>query len=247
MLRHFHRLSVIACLCIAATACLNVPPTAELPPAPKTVTQSMIPIPELEPYRFQIGDVIDIKMPLNPELNEQVVVRPDGMISTIYAQDVLAYGVTPSELQTELTQRYSEPGKLVDPMLSVIVRSFAPTRVYVIGEVVNPGEFITIGPNLTVLQAIARAGGLKNSAHSRYAVILRRGAGDDPTAYSANYVTALSGHDPESDVRLAPYDVVYVPRSTIGDIYLNYQQYLQQFISPSVGFSYQLNSRTIVQ
>ena len=46
----------------------------------------------------------------------------------------------------------------------MVVRSFAPTRIYVGGEVNNPGEFITVGPTLTLSQAIARAGGLKLSS-----------------------------------------------------------------------------------
>lgn len=236
-----------AFMLFTVAACVGVPqPVDNLPAAPKNVTPVMIPAAKLEPYKMQIGDVLDIKLPLNPELNEQVVVRPDGMISTSMAQDVMAYDRTPAELQEELTQRYGEPDKLQDPELSVIVRSFAPTRVYVLGEVNEPGEFVSVGPPLTVLQAIARAGGLKNSAQTKFAVILRRGAGDDPTAYSANYVAALTGEDAASDVRLAPYDVLYVPRTPIGDLYLNYQQYVQQFVPPAFGLNYQLNPQSAV-
>lgn len=200
----------------------------------------------LSAYRFQVGDVMDVKVMLNPDLNDQVVVRPDGLISTTIARDVPAYGRTPAELQANLEEIYKR--QLVNPQVSVILRSFAPERVYVTGEVYAPGEFVNIGPNLTLLQAIARAGGIKNDAGVDNIVIVRRGFDDRPVAYSANYMSAATGKDPSADVRLAPYDVVYVPRSGVGNAYLYFQQYIQQFIpdSASFGASYQINPITTV-
>ena len=196
---------------------------------------------------MQMGDVISIKMMLNPELNDEVTVRPDGFISTTLAQNVPAYGRTPMELQEDLEKRYSK--QLINPRVSVIIRSVAPSRIYVTGEVNTPGEFITEGPNLTLVQAIARAGGVKNSAGTDKIIILRRGEGEKPQAYTASYMTAVSGKDPASDVRLAPYDVVYVPRSDVGDAYLYFQQYVQQFvpITFGMGVNYQLNPITTVK
>lgn len=202
---------------------------------------SLEPLPQLPPYRLQVGDIIDIKMMLNPELNEQVVIPPDGKISTTLAQDIMAYGRTVSDLQADLEDRYSGPDKLRDPQVAVILRSFAPTRVYVTGEVYTPGEFVTIGPNLTLMQAIARAGGVKNSANTDGIIILRNSPSGVMKGYSANYTDAASGNKPESNVRLAAYDVVYVPRSGIGNVYLHYQQYIQQFVPASVGANYMIN------
>lgn len=50
-----------------------------------------------------------------------------------------------------------------------------------------------------------------------------------------------NGIDPTADVRLAPYDVVFVPRTSIAEFYVFFNQYLQQFIPVSWGFSYILN------
>lgn len=230
---------IIACSVMTLQGCLSVPSNSSLEPAPQGVAPTLTPAPLLEPYRLQVGDVIDIKLMLNPELNDQITIRPDGMISTTVAQDVMAYGRTPGELRDELTKSYKRD--LQNPHLTVLIRSFAPNRVYVTGEVNNPGEFITVGPNLTLMQAVARAGGVKNSASTDGIVILRRGAGETPKAYSANYTAAASGNSPVSDVRLAAYDVVYVPRSGIADAHLHYQQYIQQFMPASFGLSYQLN------
>lgn len=219
--------------------CLSAPPVDSLPQAPKDIAPKLIEAKELAPYHLQVGDVMDIKLLENPELNDQVTVRPDGYISTTVAQEVKAYGRTTGELQQDLEARYTK--HLRSPRVAVIVRSFAPNRVYVTGEVLAAGEFITVGPNLTMLQAIARAGGLKASARIDQILIMRRGAGEKPEMFTTNYRAAVSGADPSSDVRLASYDVVYVPRSDVADVYAYFNQYVQQFVPSSFGMSYSLN------
>lgn len=189
----------------------------------------------LAPYRLQLGDVVQIKMLLNPELNEDVTVRPDGMISTAVVQDMPAYGKTAGELQKQLVDAYKK--HLTDPQLTVVVKSYAPSRVYVLGEVVSPGEMVSVGPNMTLLQALARAGGLKNSGDEENILIYRRGASEKGEVYRASYSGATNG-DPTQDVRLAAYDVVYVPRTGVADAYKNYQQNIQQFLPTSFGLGY---------
>ena len=88
--------------------------------------------------------MLAVRLMLNPELNEEVTVRPDGHISTTVAKDELAYGRTVPEVAAALTHDYSSD--LRNPRLTVVVKSFAPTRIYVGGEVTSPGEFITVGP-----------------------------------------------------------------------------------------------------
>ena len=85
----------------------------------------------LPPYRIQVGDVLEVRLMLNPELNEEVTVRPDGHISTTAVPDAIAIGKTPAELADNLRKIYGRD--LQNPRLSVVVRSFAPTRVYVGG------------------------------------------------------------------------------------------------------------------
>jgi polysaccharide export outer membrane protein len=177
---------------------------------------------------------------LNPELNEEAVVRPDGMISTALAEDIPAYNHTPAEISADLRQHYR--AVLSDPKIAVIVHTFAPNRIYVAGEVTNPGEFITVGPNLTVSQAIARAGGVKLSAARGDVFVLRRGPDDKPEALSVDYLDVISGKHPEGDVRLAQYDVVYVPRTGIYEAWTFWNQFVQQFVPVSWGFSYNVNS-----
>lgn len=212
---------------------------ATLPPAPPEPVPVATGPSQLAPYKLQVGDLLYIRLYLNPELNEDVVVRPDGMISTAIADDVVAYNRTPSEVASELRKRYRNV--LTDPQIGVVVHSFAPNRVYVGGEVNSPGEFITVGPNLTISQAIARAGGVKLSADRDKVFILRRGANDKPEALSVDYMGIITGHDPQADVRLARFDVVYVPRTGVYDAYAWWNQHVQQFLPYNAGVTYQLN------
>jgi len=193
----------------------------------------------LPAYRIQVGDVLDVRLLLNPELNEEVTVRPDGHISTTAAEDAVAYGRTPAELAGTLRGIYGK--ELQNPRVTVEVKSFAPTRIYVAGEVTTPGEFITVGPTLTLSQAIARAGGTKLSSDDTSVFVIRRGAGDKPEFLSVKWKSLRQGQNPDADVRLAPYDVVYVPKLGIAEVYQFYNQYIGQFANPSFGFSYLLN------
>jgi protein involved in polysaccharide export with SLBB domain len=220
---------------VVLAACSPVP---QLPPAPMEPEASTYTA-NLPAYRIQVGDVLDVRLLLNPELNEEVTVRPDGHISTTAVSDALAYGRTPAELADTLRGIYAH--ELQNPRVTVEVKSFAPTRVYVGGEVNTPGEFITVGPTLTLSQAIARAGGTKLSSDDGSVFVIRRGPGDKPEFLAVKWRALRQGRDPDADVRLAPYDVVYVPKLGIAEVYQFYNQYIGQFANPSFGFSYLLN------
>jgi polysaccharide export outer membrane protein len=221
---------------VALAGCSPVPtlPPAPMQPAPLPVSATALP-----PYRIQVGDVLEVRLLLNPELNEEVTVRPDGHISTTAVPDMAALGRTPADLANSLRSVYAHD--LQNPRVSVVVKSFAPTRVYVGGEVNTPGEFITVGPTLTLSQAVARAGGTKLSSDDTSVFIIRRGADDKPEFLHVKWKAVRQGIDPNGDVRLAPYDVVYVPKMGIAEVYQFYNQYIGQFANPNFGFSYLLN------
>jgi protein involved in polysaccharide export with SLBB domain len=222
---------------VGLSACSPVP---SLPPAPLTPPPDTGLVSSPTPYRIQVGDVLGVRLILNPELNEEVTVRPDGHISTTVVKDELAYGRTVQDVTAALTRDYS--AELHNPRLNVVVRSFAPTRIYVGGEVATPGEFITVGPTLTLSQAIARAGGLKTMTGDEDKVfVIRRGPDDVPQFFSTRFQDLMWGKDAAPDVRLAPFDVVFVPRSGISEVYRFFNQYLLQFVPISWGFSYLVN------
>ena len=225
-------------IAIGIPACSPVP---ALPPAPAKPAEDTGRVSALPPYQIQVGDILGVRLMLNPELNEEVTVRPDGHISTMVVHDELAYGRTVPELTDALQRDYGH--ELRNPRLSVVLRSFAPTRIYVGGEVTNPGEFITVGPTLTLSQSIARAGGLKMMTGDEDKVfIIRRGPDDVPQFLSARVQDVMWGKDPAADIRLAPYDVVYVPRAGVAEVYRFLNQYLLAFVPVSWGFSYVVNN-----
>jgi len=227
--------NLMALMCIAVlplAGCASSAPRTDIPMATEG-DAPVAPLAEhLAPYKLQLGDAIQIKMLLNPELDEDVTVRPDGMISTGVVQDIPAYGKTPEELKAALVKSYRK--YLTNPQLTVIVKTFAPSKIYVLGEVVSPGEMVSVGPNMTLLQALARAGGVKNSGDENNILIYRRGASETPKIFRLDYQNAIKG-DPSKDVRLAAYDVVYVPRTGVADAYKSYQQNIQQFLPASIG------------
>ncbi len=192
-----------------------------------------------ERYRVQIGDMLDVRLYLAPDLDEDVTVRPDGRITTILAQSVPAAGRTPDEIAGDLRTVYAH--ELKDPQLTVGVKTPSPARVFVTGEVIYPGEQDTAGAPLTLLQAVAKAGGLRPTGDQSHVFILRHGTGDKAIVLSTNYHGAATGRDPAADVSLAPFDVVYVPKSGISRVYLWFNQHFQQFVPVNWGFSYNVN------
>jgi polysaccharide biosynthesis/export protein len=166
-----------------------------------------------ESYVIQPGDTLSVKFFFNPELNEEdVIVRPDGRISLQLIHEVKAANLTAPQLTALLAEKYK--GQLKNPEIAVIVRTVRdPYRIYVDGQVAHPGEFEIVG-SLSVLQAIARAGGLKeDTAKSSEVKVIRRGPDGKPFVININLNEVLKGRDLSQDISLHPYDILYVPRS----------------------------------
>jgi protein involved in polysaccharide export with SLBB domain len=202
-----------AVLLLLALGCATRPETTAPVPA----------APVLGDYRIQAGDEIDVRFPLNPELNVVTVVRPDGRVSLKLVGEVLAEGRTPAELGQQLKSAYST--ELRDPEIAVMVRGMA-ARVYVDGQIERPGEYVW-NPQITALQAIARAGGFRDTADQDRFVVLRRGAD------GAQQVIAVDLEEEggaSRDVFLAPYDLVVVPSSSVADVNKWVDQYIRQNI-----------------
>jgi len=193
-------------------------------------------------YLIQFGDELEIKFFYNPDLNERVTVRPDGKISLLLIDETQAAGLKPSQLDEFLTQEYGK--ELLQPNLTVIVRSFAAQRVYVGGEVNEP-NLLTLTGNMTPLQAIFLAGGFKETAEPEHVIVIRKGAGDRPVPMRINLKKAIVGKLPEADFHLLPDDIVYVPKSAIAEANKFVTQYIRGlflFNGISLGFSYELSN-----
>jgi protein involved in polysaccharide export with SLBB domain len=198
-------------------------------------------------YRLQRGDVLDVKFFYTPELNENVTIRPDGKIALQLVREIDASGRTSGELVGTLRERYT--GILANPEIAVIVRRFAGQKAYVGGEVASPGLISFDGP-VTLLQALIQVGWLKLSSEPRNVVILRNGGNDVPVVHFVDVRKLLDEPGAAREVVLQPYDVVYVPKSTVAKVNDFIDQYLDKIlltpISRLAGFSfvYQVNRVT---
>jgi protein involved in polysaccharide export with SLBB domain len=197
-------------------------PQAPASPQPSFSAEDALP----EEYEIQVGDHLGIKFFFNDTLNEEVIVRTDGRISLQLIPEIVAAGRTPAGLAELLEQQYSE--ELQDPEIAVIVRTSAQ-RIFVDGEVEKPGEFALMGP-LTVMQAIAQAGGLTEGARPEEVIVIRRRNSGEPEVIPFDLEAARAGEDPSQSIALEPFDVVYVPRSTIRDVNVWVDQYIRKNI-----------------
>ena len=129
----------------------SLPPIEEAPEPPPPPLP-----PESDIYRLRVGDVLAVKFLLSPELNEELTVGPDGRVSTFDAENIPVAGRRASDVAADLRVWYKR--LLKEPRLSVTVRRYAQAPVFVGGEVVSPGEFLSDGGlPLTLSQAVARA------------------------------------------------------------------------------------------
>jgi len=190
------------------TACASV--TQTLPPAPQI---GLGPPDQQTEYRLQPGDVIELHILSNPELNEQIVVAPDNRVTFQYAPGLIAGGHSLQQVTDSLNRIY---GTTTKNDLQVVLRSQVGTRVYVTGEVQLPSEIVTNG-QLSALSAISRAGGFKITAHRSEVVLMRRDEENKPHLYALDLLAAMKGKDPNADVLLQPYDVIYVPRDRLSN------------------------------
>lgn len=165
-----------------------------------------------EPYKLNPGDVLDIAVWKEEGMQRQVVVLPDGQISFPLAGHIQASGMSPSQLQAVLLKRLKN--YFADPSITVSVVQVAGNKIFVIGQVNRPGEFLANRP-IDVMQALSLAGGLTTFAAQDEIRVLRRGKDGQQRPLRFNYSDVSKGQNLKSNVVLRSGDVVVVPTSGI--------------------------------
>jgi len=206
-LNPFSIVSLLVVLILCA-ACSTKQTSPELPQAPEMFTT----IEPIGDYRFLPGDQIEIKFFYHPDLNETVYIGPDGKISLQLIDEILAAGLTASQLDDVLTKEYGR--YLKNCHLNVVVREYSGLKVYVGGEVGHPG-FVSLKGNMTILQSIVAVGGFRLSAKMENVVLIRKGPGGRPLAMTVDLKPVLAGEHLENDVYLMPSDIVYLPKTWV--------------------------------
>jgi polysaccharide export outer membrane protein len=221
-MKHWIAVVVLSILLAAGCAIVDYP----APPLPPREEAPSFYVPPIEQqYRLQVGDTLTIRSYFDSQLNQEVVVRPDGRISVLLIGDLQVAGMTPEEL----ARRISEPYKRVvgGTDVTVAVKRSAGMNVYLSGEIKTP-SLLQMDGNLTLLQAVARVGGTLASANTSNVLLIRNK--DDGTLVVSKVDLEKILRNEAPDVFLNRRDVVFVPKSEIAQA----GQFVDQYINAIV-------------
>jgi polysaccharide export outer membrane protein len=174
-------------------------------------------------YLIGEDDALKISVWQNPDLDQEVIVRPDGKISFPLIGDVQASGLSITQLDNEITDNLKEYVKF--PEVSISITKIGGSRVVILGQVSTPGVYSVAGKK-TIAEALGMAGGFTRDAVPSSTILIRGGL-NAPNAQRINLSKLFKG-DLGQNVVLQSQDIIFVPRKFISD--LNY--FLTQIIDP---------------
>ena len=176
-------------------------------------------------YTVGVGDVLTVRLREGVKLNEfDATVMSTGTIVISFIE-VEAAGFTIEEIREKAQQELSK--YIRDFSVDLIAREWRERKIYVLGEVERPGVY-NFSAGMTTLQALALAGGSKNTAVLADMRVIR-GDLDNPELIRVDLRGVDNGKGPR-DIVLAQNDVIYVPRSAIGD----WNNFINLYIRPTL-------------
>lgn len=158
-------------------------------------------------YKLSAGDELEVFVWREEELSRPVTISPDGSLSYPLAGELKAAGLTLKELQDEMTKRIR--GFIPKAMVTVSLVKVNGYRIYVLGEVETPGEYVP-GNFVTIAQALSLAEGLTSFADPSGIKVIRQKDGEE-VFFKFNYSRFKKGKNISSNIRLESGDVVMVP------------------------------------
>jgi polysaccharide export outer membrane protein len=153
-------------------------------------------------YKIGIGDEVNVSVWHEPEVSGEHAVRPDGIITLPFLNEVYVAGKTTAEVRDMLTEKLKP--YVTEPQVTISLKSINSRKVYALGNIARPGAFPLNEPT-SVLQLIASCGGLAQFAKGNKIYILR---GQQKIPF--DYKKAVKG-DPAQQIMLMPGDMVFVP------------------------------------
>jgi len=176
------------------------------------------------------GDTVEFAVYRQDDLKRSVKIDTSGKVMFPLIGDIQVAGKSIFRLRDELKERYCV--YLVNPQITVTVTAISSKKFIALGEVRNPGVF-TIDADLTIIEAIAKAGGMTHDAKKNKVIVIRRGK-EKPELLSFSFNDVWGKGDVTSDVMLRPGDIVYVSTKTIADV-SRFMAYIGSIIGPIVG------------
>lgn len=186
---------------------------------------------EISQFILGVGDSIDISVYRHDDLQRSVRVNNSGRIMFPLIGDVQVAGVGIFDLREELKERLSH--YIVAPQVMVNVSGIQSKKTIVLGEVNSPGFFV-LDTDISVVEAISRAGGATSNAKLGNVVLMRRDK-DKPKIYALNIKDVWKKGDLSQNMMLEHGDIVFVPRMVISNI-ARYFSYFQQIFSAIISF-----------
>ena len=211
------KISLVVVFCIAPswaqTSNKNTALTQQIAaastPAPESSSGSSgMTVKDLNDYVIGSEDVLAVNVWKEPEVSRAVIVRSDGKISLPLLGDIQASGKTPQQLQVEIAQGLVS--YISAPEVAVIVQTINSKKYSILGQVARAGSSSLTGP-MTVLDAIAAAGGFQTFAKRKKIYILRTGPDGREQRIPFNYTEVIKGKHPEQNIQLQARDIIIVP------------------------------------
>ncbi|MBI2572035.1 MAG: polysaccharide biosynthesis/export family protein [Candidatus Schekmanbacteria bacterium] len=156
-------------------------------------------------YRLGPEDVVEVFVWREPDISRTVIVRPDGYLSVPLAGEIRASGRIPQDLQEEIARRLQK--YIEHPIVTVVVKEINSHRIAVFGEVTRPDWYV-VRQRLSVLDAIALAGGFTEFARRASVIVIRSQGSDAERKITVNIKAMLNGAENPFDIQ--PADVIYV-------------------------------------
>jgi polysaccharide export outer membrane protein len=182
---------------------------AQAPAADKTAAASASAKATTDPaYLIGTEDILAINVWHEAEMSRAVPVRPDGKISLPLAGEFQAAGQTPAQLEEAIRTKLQS--LMQNPQVTVMVQEVRSQRFSIMGEVNRPGAYPLNG-KMSVLEAIAAAGGLRDFAKTKKMYILRRGNDGSTSRVKVDYKGLVEGKVDDPAMTLQPRDTVVVP------------------------------------
>ena len=191
-------------------------------------------------YRLGPGDELSLSFPLNPELNHDGPVGPDGRFTVPLVGTLLIEGDTIAEAASAIAVALREARIVADAHPSLTVRHYN-AAIYVGGEVNKPGV-LQLSAGMDALQAVIAAGGLLDTAKTRHIALIRRDALGRASVFFVDLRAYMRGNVSVPMIELQPRDVVFVPKSSIGEADKWVDLYLNKLLPFGKSFNYNLGN-----
>ena len=166
-------------------------------------------------YQLRPGDVFDLSFPFSPEFNQTVTVQPDGFVTLREAGDLKVASLTVPQLRQAIAARYGTILKA--PEVIVVLKEFERPYFIADGQVGKPGKYELRG-DTTVLQGLAMAGGMKESAKHSQVLLFRRLNDQWSETKILDLKAMLHSKNLAEDIDLRPGDMIFVPQNRISKI-----------------------------